>query len=506
MLSMISVKLGLTFLVTVTVGILLFGHLGQPPPRVLKAAKKDRRKGEGEKLKSDVTSLISPSAPRLHWHPTVCSAGADLLWNGSALLEGCKPGGELLAELGQSYCEEAKKGISFCGQYSEGIFSPKIDPEELPQIREALDGADDCITFSSSIKVDDSWSMSIDPVLAVPSSYPYTLRHPGCPSFHYFTHIQAMSIFNGIANRSAARGGRAVLFSGDSLIRQLFLNVVALLRHEPVVTDFYSHTDYIYIAYPSRDVFNEVAALHMTEHCSIIVHWLPGLLKGRKKRPVWCPPSTITEEPLFVLLFLWDVTPAAPREEIFLIPVSLHVGGYFLWWYGSSDPNAAQAPGGMAGAPVNISIVPFLTRMASLLAWQKQRKFVWLTTPQIAEGHSLLLKLGSLYERNERMRRWVREGIGYDVPLTVTTPSTQAARADNQSIRTVQRLVVDFAGIVALGKAKGITGRSDGLHQTCGWLPSRPGPIKSLNPNGQHCRDPINAAVVQWLLHLMVQL
>eukprot|EP00742_Colponemidia_sp_Colp-10_P027943 GILJ01034849.1.p1 GENE.GILJ01034849.1~~GILJ01034849.1.p1 ORF type:complete len:167 (+),score=11.25 GILJ01034849.1:61-501(+) len=145
--------------------------------------------------------------------------------------------------------------------------------------------------------------------------------------------------------------------------------------------------------------------------------------------------------------------------------------------------------------------------MQELLTAQRKRTFVWLTTPFLKDSHPLLAKLGSLTERNAKMRRWVTEGVDYDIPIMTSSTNEKVSFGirGSKPPDLPQRHLLDLAEIVAAGKSVGIQGRSDGMHQSCGWLHSRPGPIVSLNGNGLQCRDSINAAAVQLLLHMLIK-
>lgn len=66
---------------------------------------------------------------------------------------------------------------------------------------------------------------------------------PGRCQLHYFTPAEAFALL----------AGRALVFAGDSMVRQLFLRLVALLRGTPVAQDRVFHGDAVYLRNATHD-------------------------------------------------------------------------------------------------------------------------------------------------------------------------------------------------------------------------------------------------------------
>ena len=236
-------------------------------------------------------------------------------------------------------------------------------------------------------------------------------------------------------NASTDAFGRGIIFSGDSMVRQLFANVVAALRgRTDEVTDVSFIRDSVYVAYEDGDHYaitrgpTEADREFTIANCEMLGNWFgnadlfsPATWRKVGKKGKWrqaghhCPrgggaaTANSKRKPLFVLMYALDRVPnfinahLPLRSDLFtLTRPRLRIGGYLFWLMDAPRVGVSKQFG-----PLNATLAAFTERMHRYLEGDRMRRFVWLTTPFAQIGHDYTNLMGHMPTRNAKMRRWL---------------------------------------------------------------------------------------------------
>ena len=287
--------------------------------------------------------------------------------------------------------------------------------------------------------------------------------------------------FEGRIDRAAAlrklvalAGGKGVLFSGDSMMRQLFLGVIALLRgEETFIADHYFHVDAVYvIATSGHDLLAPIAGNKVSKALAArrvgdvvtVGNAIAGHFAGYSgfASATGTPPS---KDVLLAMMFNWETKPSVHRKEFVAMQPNLHVAAFMYWWQ-NKDP-----------------LSDLDSYLATLEAYDAASgnvpsRFVWVTTPWTSPKLFGGVEQSVRVERNDRMLKWI----------TNRPPRAEGRRHG----------VLDFA---AIADSKHMVKTRDGIHYGCILTPKWPDQVTGMKDNGLGCRDPMNRAVVAYFLH-----
>lgn len=315
-----------------------------------------------------------------------------------------------------------------------------------------------------------------------------------CASFRYFTSLEALAVLRHAANggsnirvdttnSDAPQRGRGILFTGDSMMRQLWLRLVALLRGQRFISEHYFHHDGLYVLRRTGDAIIPLANDADKEVPSVrlvLDAFFPGYLR-RPKKPLSLFDANGDDdggEVLLAMLFLWDPKPSTFRVDFRAIKPYVHIASFMYWWSNKE--------------PVR-QIDPYVAATEEL--WKslpseeaEKTKFVFLTTPETAPK-----TFGGVEAEN----RLPRNALVADWMLRQTTDAGTAAGGR----RGPSKLLLDFSGIAA---ARAMTKTVDAIHYMCIWTPKLGTVTNNQKNNGRGCTEAMNLAVSQWLLHLLL--
>ena len=393
------------------------------------------------------------------------------------------------------------------------------------------------------------------PNRAVPLVFPYEMQSKECPNtFRYMNNVEALGVLyqhayavtdtwrdssssadlnssetnaptaNDAPKRPRRDAPKGIIFTGDSITRNIFNAIVAHIRNERVTSEHYYHRDALYVLHPSTDSVTMLNSEGKKEKCGILKSFFPGYELSRNvfKKCSWKTNLNSRKEwPLFAILFVWDVTPGSYRvDTVRMSNIALQIGGYAYWWYATKNMSLKGGSIGIKGADIDVPVDPYLDAVSRTMEQtDTARRFVWMTTPLVSFEHTLLPMFGPLGERNLKMARWVKNATPFATPLSYMSPldlrnvtedpfDPDIEARNSQEVYTFinkekRRYLFDLAGMADISRMAGVRPR-DGLHYPCSWAPRKPAAITRLRSNKHHCRDPLNANAVQWLLHLLL--
>ena len=230
--------------------------------------------------------------------------------------------------------------------------------------------------------------------------------------------------------------GERIVFSGDSMVRQMFLRTIDILRNDrPQLEDgheyieHYFHVDAYYAASAEKDVLL-IGQSGLPDNSTVDQHFPDG-----------------RSDIQFEILFVWDPKPESYSHTPFLVRPTVIIGGYFYWWQGEFSES---------------QINPYLAAMRGFL--QANPDIHYFNVPvSWAEFEKV-----PAHARTTR-NRYIDQNLT-DVP-----------NAD----------VLDFA---AYADIKHFEKTKDGLHYTCAFRKRFPFAIdiSQLKSKPRGCLDPIN--------------
>ena len=393
--------------------------------------------------------------------PTECMKGVTL--TDPKLKKKCQDG-----KVAAHYCAfisgeatvASGEGLEKCGQFSAGTFSPEWRESGWRPKQEE----------DSSCKIAD-----LSKVLQPKTDFIFDNNNIGKVTCHtgksrYFSRPEAVSLLRHLtvlSTKGKVDGGRGgILFSGDSMMRQLFLRVISYIRGEDVVSEHYFHYDGLYVLRKGSDALIPLADTATKEtHSTILNTFYPGYLKSGGRQLT----QSEKDDVVVCFLFQWDTKPSAFRKDFLSMPsVPVHVAAFMYWW-SKKEPLS--------------TVDPYLKEMDRFLATpaQRHKKYVYVTTPWTAPKTFGGVENPVRVPRNDRLASWV---LGGSPPLN----------------GGAQKLLLDYAGVA---DSKTFTKTVDGIHYMCIWTPKYPEVVNNQKENGRQCSDPMNLAVIQYLFNLL---
>ena len=510
------------------------------------------------------------------WTGTQCIGGG--LLTDKKLLSNCRKG-----RVERQWCDRIAAAHSsaepLCGQYAAGVFGvgtsssgnansatnnksvvSALSPNALEAVRRSLvEGiaaqkvtAHQCNTPRTFGGVVERGTVAFSEVAPSSDSLSNSNRHDKgpstangqrivlasrlCPSFSYIPLgapvASVLHYHAAVAGRPFCR--RGILFTGDSMMRQLMLHLISAVRDggggmrrsssasaSPSLSDdrgspmdHYFHTDALYVVRRGGSdaliVLDSAASKTEPFAARTLRRWFPGYLDEPIASEDSFGDDGVGEDDdvLFAILYLWDIMPSTHRKEPFRMPrLALHIGAFMYWWN-----NKGQLA----------ELEPYLAAMTSHLAANPQQAFIHVTAPATKEGTFGGVLDSIRIPRNRRMALFVDEE---DHARHQQQQQQQknaggeghGAAAEAAHLGRRQRWLLDFSGIadannVAPSDGGGasssplISKTADGIHYGCIWLPKYPETVKGMKDNGMGCKDPMNAAVSQWLLALLLRM
>ena len=363
-----------------------------------------------------------------------------------------------------------------------------------------------------------------------------TLQSLACPfAYAPFGAPLAAALHHHAARVGSAEGRRGIVVSGDSMMRQLFNHIVASVRGYDKNIDYPAECDVLYTVGPEGDnytVLSGPSAGHrngsggdgMSRQCHSrldraegeaaaeaeeraetvrrqLRHWFAGY-DGSDGFAVGDGPKG-AERSLFAVLFLWEpsssptLTPPNANEKI--SPPAARLATF---------TNLSLVIAGL-GATADLSAVTaFSDAAAQNLRAHPLQRLIYVTLPWRLRPR---LK-GPPHEdpRNRHMHQWaLQSGPQF-------TKKTQQLGGGHTLRRTFLATILDFAAIAdasVIASARIVpqpqqqsSGHQYAVKGTTNLLFKCPATMLGDGSTEVGCRDPMNEALTQWLLQLLVRL
>jgi hypothetical protein len=432
------------------------------------------------------------------WYPTHCLAGTTL--KHKKLVAKCT------AQQGQSspafgetrdvapvFCSRllnaGEQAPERCGQWSRGQFSGDLSLEALAAAADQFRAAE-----ARCLPGDIETGLAHNELAFTGADGRERLEAKSC-QLRYASAAQALGVLSEAARTTRADVGQGILFAGDSMTRQLFLRLIALLRGQPPdepLAEHYFHTDGLYVVLDTGE--DAVVPFHdnradkgdsmvpldargeVTANLVMAAHFggYSGL-GGSGKRLSASELARTRRRVVLAMLYTWETKPSAHRSEFVAMKPSVHVAAFMYWW--QNKDKLEELDTYTAKVDRHYTALLESDRQAS----HATLRYVWLSTPWTSPKLFGGVEPAIRAERNNRARRWVGQ---------LSNLGAAHGGALNASY-------VDFSGIADL---KHMPKTTDGIHYMCIWTPKVPLEVDGMKDNGQGCRDPMNAAVAQVLL------
>ena len=236
--------------------------------------------------------------------------------------------------------------------------------------------------------------------------------------------------------------GKRILITGDSMMRQVFLRLIDILRGQPYSIEHYYHTDSYYVSSYTDD--------------KIVV----GITSEKA-------PNVIADK-VFEMYYFWDHHPSKFKKIFEWVKPDIHIASFMYWWKGRE---------------------PFTDidkYMKTIVQYAKVRgpdyKYFYLTTPWTKKGTFGGVEDERRIPRNEYM---------------IDLLTSLSSKADVKNTK-----ILDFASYAAV---KHFNKTGDGIHYMCIWRPEFPKQIKikdsKFKPDG--CEDPVGANWARLMLNVL---
>jgi hypothetical protein len=373
----------------------------------------------------------------------------------------------------------------------------------------------------------------------------FVLSFPSC-RFRYWSWAEVI----GLLRSSSVQGTRPIIFSGDSMVRQMFLRLIAFLRRQSTVFEQPLHGNMRYCLYRTGDHLqyqlwkywsNEALRAKIAssrKRVPLNVHFEPG------------PEMEDCQHDAFLQLdFVWDPFQSQYNESIRSHGPAVQIHSFMYWAWGPNmgpfDPQGILRYLNFTATYLKQEVLSTavtdllervnLTDRRAVEHWLHHHRFQLLyvlvpldltgrprradpssppSTPQptarvdvtIPERNQIVR--GWAQKTQEELReefrlqiqkRWSSKGSTAKTP-GVTYPSLEWVEPLTRAL--VQVTAVDFPALIAAAGADNLP-RKDG-HFMCGFNPKVPDHIESASGDGSGCTDPTNMALVQWMLSLLV--
>eukprot|EP00744_Colponema_vietnamica_P011934 GILI01016772.1.p1 GENE.GILI01016772.1~~GILI01016772.1.p1 ORF type:complete len:508 (+),score=82.74 GILI01016772.1:73-1596(+) len=453
-------------------------QITQPPIPIARSVSPEPPKSTTPQL-SEVNYSTAPLALAWSWTGTVCAPKGVV---GNEWQESCKEEKHKWTcdHFGLPGNNESKPS---CGIHMEGTLnsSEPISIAGLERVREAVlsDIAELAKDEPTCAEV-STFGLPINRV-SIYFDQDQVLHTRNCRRHHYSkqrgaTAAAIMSYHASIIGK--AEGRRGILFTGDSMMRQQFQSLVCMFRGGEVCMEQYFHSDSLYVLYKDRDVqyiFNEDEGKNKPEIYKVLKAWFPGYFEGAEHSGDF--PAIGGEEPLMAILYLWDRKPDMRRpEQMRMNNLSLQITSYMYWW----DDGNEKIDDYMRDKDKHLNANPHQT-------------YVFLTMPWHEEDGNTGLYEETRWPRNRKTFEWIINKKG---------PSEEASKCQGPC----RRWLIDYGTIADTNRGENIINRVDRDHYQCAWLQEYPQQVATIKHNRQGCRDPMNVAVLQWLLALLVRI
>jgi hypothetical protein len=447
--------------------------------------KRKQQQAETSKETSIKTELdftpIEPSLKNQNWSPLVCMPGT--LLNSGKFQSNCKSGKVIPKEI---FCgDEATKPL--CGQYSAGKFSQTLSVKKSENQGEKKSLSSCSLKSHLEDKIESSnWFFDSND----------KLKSKSC----HFDYVTPQEIFSTLVSKSATSTISSqssmkpfILFSGDSMTRQIFLRLISLIRsqlEEPIV-EHYFHFDAVYFifggkydvlipigmsakiaasAVPSflqKAVADELVRLSILSETSSVVQTLLSLAKKTDQLSF----SSSEIIPTLTMMYQWETKPSKFRSDFMTLKPKVHIAAWMYWWQ-KKDPLSDFD--GYAKAMDNYH--------QSLK--NENPIYMYITTPWTKEG--------------------VFGGVDENIRSARNLKAVNWLRSSSEGKNGGSRVLLDYSAIADLkkfGKTK------DEIHYMCIWQPKLPGAVmEQKNVAENRCVDKMNAAVAQVLVQSLMGL
>ena len=302
----------------------------------------------------------------------------------------------------------------------------------------------------------------------------------------YFTPIEVLALLRNVS----ANGTSKVLFSGDSMVRQLFLRFVSYLRgDESPVIEHAAWGDITYVVYATGDALQVRLRKFWEQKKSVRMKAPPPYLK--KKKVYTEPVLQCNGDCLLQMEFYWDCYEESFNKRLFRqFDPGMHIHSFMYWFV----PNRWK---GLS------RFLQFVADHAAAVAQSGMGEYhhVYLNTPLLVPvSESVVTKNNAIVLRNRQLWRWAAATQARLLALQNDT-----GRPPNQTIS-----IVDFSGLYELAKQDAgsivadVMPRKDDKHFMCTLEPKYPLRITSSRGDAMGCIDRSNLAVAFHLLHLLL--
>ncbi|EKG04910.1 hypothetical protein TCSYLVIO_004026 [Trypanosoma cruzi] len=408
---------------------------------------------------------------QLGWSGRTCGPGARLIHK--SLLSRCRTFANKRGSVSLAFCDKIlRPGPPPCGFFVGGKFKQPLRLLGLSELKQ-LRGDGRFEACASRRMYDGVQSNSTLHAVDVGdgSSFAFEVRPAFCPSYRYFSPLEALSILH---HASIGRNGHGIIVTGDSMLRQLLLRLMFFLRGEEVFAEHEFHCDALYVVYEDRD---ELILSFTCAYAALIETYFPGY-QGHMKNKTSCAHFLQSERVVAIFLYLWDPLVNDFREDAFRIrSPPVHLASFMYWWQ-----RGEERLGGLTR---------YFHRLRSRMVSDKKAfgipatKYVFFTTPRTEALPSFLFPDDLRLERNA---------------FAWKNLQSMEEELDTGGFGTAMMSLVDFA---ALADLRRISRTDDLIHFMCTWRPKSPRKVSSMKTAHVTCQDPVNLAVVQWTLHLL---
>lgn len=377
-----------------------------------------------------MTSAPSPpiARPDFAWEPKECHPQSAFTHHSSKLCAKYTPASPWVDQ--HMLCR-----VDGCGMWRRGIWRSPLDAEEMDRFSVSVMNrlaARGCKPehFTADVNFDTAKFDHRDEL------------HNRLCDFQYLDPVELLAVLRKLS------AGRRIIICGDSMMRNLFMRLVALLRGQRLVVEHYFGNDAQYTVFPEGDLLQVTAQGSFNSS----VHFKPG------------------RDAILNVYYFRDTDQTMWRPEPLSEAAPLVIYSFMYWWHGQNAGTVLQ---------------PFLQRWERRIRESPETTFVFLTAPIPTVANYSDQKLCDKEQCELRN--------------TVTKHFFRAPGIANIAHRFN---LVDFDGIATVGPW---IPKKDALHYQCSFDPFFPNPISDRpRGDGKGCLDPMNHALLQWIVHLWV--
>lgn len=456
----------------------------------------DPANGDSDQRRSNVFHTTRPAyaMPTPIWRKGECF---NALLHSKKLVADCRQGDQSGSQVFLPYCKrilnrsqhlaeargDESKVSRVCGQFGTGSFNPPMrlvpldawDP--LDDHLVAKEGCLDETLFRNPINRSElarfRFTDSDHKPVGVTESK--LLRVGSCShaGFTYFTPEELVTVLH---RASIGRNGRGILFTGDSMVRQLMLRIVYFIRRERYFSEHYFHQDGLYILREGGDALTVLDDRGKSATENSLQRFYPGYLQGGASIPEAEDDPSNLGRVLLAMMFQWETKPSNYRSDFKRVPdTPLHIAAFMYWWQNKDPITDLDAYMRAVEEHVGNGEAPFA-------ASRTYKDYVFVTTPWTAPKLFGGVEPATRLSRNAKVATWIAE---------------RRAASEASSSHTRWSLL-DFS---AIAEVEHLPKTKDGIHYMCIWTPKYHEVVTHQKYNYNGCRDPMGLAVVQWLAH-----